>query len=240
MPSSAIESSPAMFQTSSVGPQRTPMSYELQSPASNASSYLNKTLNSVDNQGTNNQIAEVQSLIVNILLMDSRLNVFKDANFDSCNFCVCNGNIKGADSGILIEDPSGEAQYSCTCGFSAIRNRRFGIHAGLFYEDEVDITGVRNDRLDRRKPGLLSLEFNGEHKGDDPNKSVLELLLGQFTVPYPSSSSSQLLIRLSMNTDTSYAAISVDDFPLRGKSSFLFDLLYCRRLKFKTFEKEVI
>lgn len=215
MPSSAIESSPAMFQTSSVGPQRTPMSYELQSPASNASSYLNKTLNSVDNQGTNNQIAEVQSLIVNILLMDSRLNVFKDANFDSCNFCVCNGNIKGADSGILIEDPSGEAQYSCTCGFSAIRNRRFGIHAGLFYEDEVDITGVRNDRLDRRKPGLLSLEFNGEHKGDDPNMLVLELLLGQFTVPYPSSSSSQLLIRLSMNTDTSYAAISVDDFPLR-------------------------
>jgi mediator of RNA polymerase II transcription subunit 13 len=73
--------------------QRTPMSYELQSPASNASSYLNKTLNSVDNQGTNNQIAEVHSLIVNILLMDSRLNVFKDANFDSCNFCVCNGNI---------------------------------------------------------------------------------------------------------------------------------------------------
>lgn len=225
MSHSAIESSPAMFQTSSVGPQRTPMSYELQSPASNASSYLNKTLNSVDNQGTNNQIAEVHSLTVNILLMDSRLNVFKDANFDSCNFCVCNGNIRGADSGILVEDTTGEAQFSCTCGFSAIRNRRFGINAGIFYEDEVDITGVRNDRFDKRKPGLLSLEFNSERKGDDPNMLVLELLLGQFTVPYPSSSSSQLLIRLTMNTDTSYAAISVDDFPLRDGNEVSYSAL---------------
>jgi mediator of RNA polymerase II transcription subunit 13 len=63
-----------------------------------------------------------------------------------------------------------------------------GINAGIFYEDEVDITGVRNDRFDRRKPGLLSLELNSEHKGDDPNMLVLELLLGQFTVPYSSPS----------------------------------------------------
>ena len=75
---------------------------------------------------------------------------------------------------------------------------------------------MRNDRFDRRKPGLLSLELNSEHKGDDPNMLVLELLLGQFTVPYSSPSSSQLLIRLTMNTNTSYAANSVDDFPLKG------------------------
>ena len=108
MPSSAIESSPATFQNS-VGQQRTPMSYELQSPASNASSYLNKTLNSVDNQGTNHQIPEVHSLIVNIYLMDSRLNLFRDHNFDSCNICVCNMNIKGSDVGIYV--PENEQCY---------------------------------------------------------------------------------------------------------------------------------
>ncbi|KAK3606523.1 hypothetical protein CHS0354_041477 [Potamilus streckersoni] len=199
MPSSAIEASPATFQNS-VGQQRTPMSYELQSPASNASSYLNKTLNSVDNHGTNNQMPEVHSLTVNIVLSDSILNLFKDHNFDSCNICVCNMNIKGADLGVYVPDPSGgtESQYPCTCGFSAVMNRKYGHNAGLFYEDEVDIMGIRDERFDGRKASLAILDIQkqeGEGKTsniEDVTHVVLELLIGQFTVPLPGCSSAKL------------------------------------------------
>ena len=51
-----IDASPAFNMGSQ---QRTPMSYELTSPASNSSSYLNKTNNSIDNHGTNSQLPEV-------------------------------------------------------------------------------------------------------------------------------------------------------------------------------------
>ena len=40
-------------------------------------------------------VLQVNSLVVNIMLSDSLLNVFKDHNFDSCPICVCNMNIKG-------------------------------------------------------------------------------------------------------------------------------------------------
>lgn len=212
MPSSTVENSPATFLNNSVGQQRTPMSNynELQSPASNASSYLNKTLNSIDNQGTNHQIPEVHSLIVNVFLMDSRMNLFRDVNFDSCNICVCNMNIKGADSEIYLSDSSGEASTRCVCGFSAIVNRRFGHNSGLFYEDEVDITGIRNDRYDGRKPSLLALEYQKDNDkvsefADWPHE-ILNLLVSQFSIPYPSASTIQHLQRLSMtNTTSSFA-----------------------------------
>ncbi|KAK3084678.1 hypothetical protein FSP39_017312 [Pinctada imbricata] len=220
MPSSAIESSPATFQNS-VSQQRTPMSFELQSPASNASSYLNKTLNSVDNQGTNNQVPEVDSLIVNIYLMDSRLNLFRDHNFDSCNICVCNMNIKGSDVGIYVPESStsnSDSQIRCVCGFSAIMNRKSAHNAGLFYEDEVEITGIKDDRYEQRKPKLLALDYQKDSDDtslcDDVTQSVLELILGQFTVPYPSSSTLQHLTRLGMGNATRYV-----------ESSEIFDLL---------------
>ena len=50
-------------------------------------------------------------------------------------------NIKGADVGVYIPDPTQEAQYRCTCGFSAVMNRKFGNNSGLFLEDELDIIG---------------------------------------------------------------------------------------------------
>lgn len=222
MPSSAIEASPANFQNS-VGQQKTPLSYELQSPASNASSYLNKTLNSVENHGTNNQLPEVNSLIVNIVLSDSLLNLFKDHNFDSCNICVCNMNIKGADVSRFLPDISSnaESQYKCTCGFSAVMNRRYGHNAGLFYEDEVDITGIRDDRFERRKRSLLSMEYMKDSGSkllcEDVPQVVLELLVSQFSVPYPSSSASHHLAKLSMASATSNAGSLVNMLLLQGK-----------------------
>lgn len=211
MPSSAIEASPAMFQNS-IGQQRTPMSYELQSPASNASSYLNKTPNSNMNlnHGTNNQIPEVHSLIVNIVLSDSILNLFKDHNFDSCSICVCNMNIKGADLGLYIPNPNptGDQQYKCSCGFSAVMNKRFGQNAGLFYEDEVEITGVRDNRFEHRKPSLAIDCHKGEGEDiqvnniEDVTQVVLQLLLGQFSVPYSSCSSASLHNKLVIRATT--------------------------------------
>lgn len=54
-------------------------------------------------------------------------------------------NIKGADVGVYIPDPTQEAQYRCTCGFSAVMNRKFGNNSGLFLEDELDIIGRNTD-----------------------------------------------------------------------------------------------
>ena len=188
----SVEASPATFPHSNQ--QRTPLSYDLQSPASNASSYLNKNLNSVDNQGTNMQLPEVSSLVVNVLLSDSLLNIFKDHNFDSCTICVCNSNIKGSDFGQYIVDKSSELQYKCTCGFSAIMNRKLAPNSGLFYEDEVDVTGMRNNHYDQRKPSLLAIEASKEGAGKDSlggeiiPLEIFTLLQGQYSVLFPSSS----------------------------------------------------
>ena len=186
----SIEASPATF-----GQQRTPrtpMSYELQSPASNASSYM-RNLNSVDNHPTNSQCPESHSLVVNVMLSDSIFNLFKDHNFDSCPMCVCNTNIKGADMVNYIPDKTPEDQYLCQCGFSAVVNRRYGSNCGLFYEDEVDITGIRNERLERRKPSLSwLLNQDGKDSKDklDPGEvlpqDLLVLLQGHFASLYPS------------------------------------------------------
>ncbi|XP_064647452.1 mediator of RNA polymerase II transcription subunit 13-like isoform X2 [Lineus longissimus] len=187
----SIPASPATFPGSMQ--QRTPMSYELQSPASNASSYLNKNLNSIDNHGTNSQVPEAHSLTVNLVLSDTILNLFKDHNFDSCNICVCNMSIKGADVGIYIPESlvSQEPQYKCACGFSAVMNRKYGHNSGLFYEDEVDITGIRDDRFERHKPSLL-LTDNQKDPKCGPNRelvphSILHLLQAQYACPFPGS-----------------------------------------------------
>lgn len=53
-------------------------------------------------------VPEANSIVVNVLLTDSLLNVFRDHNFDSCTLCVCNagpkvvGNIKGTDAAVYL------------------------------------------------------------------------------------------------------------------------------------------
>ena len=181
---------------------RTPMSYELQSPASNASSYLNKNMSSVDNHPTNSQLPEVHSLVTNVVLSDSILNLFKDHNFNSCTICVCNMNIDGTDVGLYLPHTSSEPQYKCTCGFSAVMNRKCGVNSGLFYEDEVDITGIRDERLEHRKSSLLAAEQGKDtvlHNRTSGNtvagaaasaevvpQDIMALLQSQFSTLYPS------------------------------------------------------
>ncbi|XP_066252253.1 mediator of RNA polymerase II transcription subunit 13 isoform X2 [Euwallacea similis] len=177
-----------------------PPPYELPSPAnSNASSYLNKNLNSVEPVPTPQptlRTPEASSLVLNILLTDTVFNIFRDHNFDSCTLCVCNaspkvvGNIRGADAGIYLlnshsdklhacaqptspypgmgqpppygsmmspQHHSEEDPIRCSCGFSAVVNRRLAYGSGLFYEDEMEITGIAEDPGDRKKSSLLAL-----------------------------------------------------------------------------------
>lgn len=174
-----------------------PPPYELPSPAtSTASSYLNKNLNSVEPVSTPSvqRTPEASSLLVNILLADTALNIFRDHNFDSCTLCVCNaglkvvGNIRGADAGVYLMNSSSDRSLTgvniqqpgspyhsnmvqpplygilspqhhpqiaaieedsvrCSCGFSAVVNRRMAHRSGLFYEDEMEITGKQKNYL---------------------------------------------------------------------------------------------
>ncbi|XP_046361472.2 mediator of RNA polymerase II transcription subunit 13-like isoform X2 [Haliotis rufescens] len=232
LPTGTVESSPATFHNSNQQrtprTPRTPMSYELQSPASNASSILNKTLNSIDNHGTNNQLPEVHSLIVNVLLSDSILNLFKDHNFDSCNICVCNMDIKGSDAGLYVPDtgPNSDS-LSCSCGFSAAMNRKYGYNSGLFYEDEVDITGRREDRFERRKPSLLALDENTlkDNVPEDIPQIILELLLGQFTLPHPSMVAEHRLSLLDMCAATSFMGSVVDTLQISDGNEVSYNAL---------------
>lgn len=155
----------------SVGPGSAgpPMNYDLTSPASNQSSYLSKALPSVEPPGPTlglSQVPEATSLIVNIALQDSNINLFRDHNFDSCTMCVCNnnqrivGNIRGND-GTLYLPPNQlsmeEESICCNCGFSAVVNRRLAFQAGLFYEDEVDLTGLHEALANECKKHSLHL-----------------------------------------------------------------------------------
>ena len=135
-------------------------------------------------------LPECHSLMLNIVLGDSMLNVFRDHNFDSCVVCVCSdgqnwvGTIRGPDAvyylpvdssqnssrlkalpapqqqqfpgmGPGFMQPPGnqggnsggqqeEESCRCNCGFSALVNRRLAHQAGLFYEDEVEISGAQS------------------------------------------------------------------------------------------------
>nr|CAD7259219.1 unnamed protein product [Timema shepardi] len=206
-----------------------PPAYELPSPAtSTASSYLNKNINSVEPVPTPvmARTPEANSLVVNILLGDTSLNIFRDHNFDSCTLCVCNagpkvvGNIRGADAGIYLPAPPVQPPASlpfpptspypgmsmngppppygmmgsspghhrgtqldedpirCNCGFSAVVNRRLSHRSGLFYEDELEITGLAEDPSDRRK-GSLSAYLLTNSKNSQENASELVDILPQ-------------------------------------------------------------
>ncbi|CAF1367267.1 unnamed protein product [Rotaria sp. Silwood1] len=48
---------------------------------------------------------------------------------------------------------------SCSCGFSAVVNLRLGYSSGLFYEDEIEITGIKADIKYRQLNDNLSINL---------------------------------------------------------------------------------
>ncbi|CAB3370318.1 Hypothetical predicted protein [Cloeon dipterum] len=186
-PYGRMEASPMAMAPGVIGAHHRPAlppPYELASPASNPASYLNKSVNSVEPGPLSAAVIaarapEANSLVVNVLLTDSSLHVFRDHNFDSCTMCVCNaggkvvGNIRGADY-CLPEAGGGmgssdEDQIRCNCGFSAVVNRRLSHKAGLFYEDEVEITGPLHvdENIDRKRKGLSLVSAAGKCRGNE-------------------------------------------------------------------------
>lgn len=154
------------------------------------------------------RLPETNALILNLLLYDTSMNLFKDHNFDSCPLCVCNtgqgqmGNIRGSESGIYLpmrnnsgfdqslafggssmmaagSSASGSGTAGdesernrravlgsnpyvdndpiyCTCGFSAMMNRKLSHRSGLFYDDENEITGLADDPSETRSSAAVT------------------------------------------------------------------------------------
>ncbi|XP_076277174.1 mediator complex subunit skuld isoform X1 [Lasioglossum baleicum] len=218
----------APYRSATISGRPPPPPYDQPSPAtSTTSSYLNKNLNSIeaDTPGPT-RAPESNSLIVNILLGDTALNIFRDHNFDSCSLCVCNagpkvvGNIKGADAGVyLTHSWSGGAlfqdddQIRCSCGFSAVVNRRLAHRAGLFYEDEMEITGIAEDPAEKKKVSLVAVACGGGKASEGldvipPN--VLELLREQCLIVQSSASSLYRASRIYATMKNSMLAPTVN------------------------------
>ncbi|XP_045490873.1 mediator of RNA polymerase II transcription subunit 13 [Colias croceus] len=134
-------------------------------------------------------------LLLNVLLADTVLNVFRDHNFDSCTLCVCNaggrsvGNIRGADAstylpGVEWGGGAEDEPAHCSCGFSAVVNRRLAHRAGLFYEDELEITGVAEEPRVRCGGGGGGAGAAGGGLGD-----VAGVLVAQCAAPAGGSAS---------------------------------------------------
>ncbi|XP_029056486.1 mediator of RNA polymerase II transcription subunit 13 isoform X1 [Osmia bicornis bicornis] len=197
----------APYRSATITGRPPPPPYDQPSPAtSTTSSYLNKNLNSIEADTPGPARApESNSLIVNILLGDTALNIFRDHNFDSCSLCVCNagpkvvGNIKGADAGVYLTHSwsagalyQDDDQIRCSCGFSAVVNRRLAHKAGLFFEDEMEITGIAEDPSEKKKASLVAVACGGGKTSEGldaipPN--VLELLREQCLIVQSSASS---------------------------------------------------
>lgn len=126
------------------------------------------------NSPTISMHSEIDSLVLNVLLNDSILNIYRDINFDSCVLCACTPNelsIHGADSIIYLEKSKNShsstiydhqqtsINNSCSCGFSAVVNLRLSSSAGLFYEDETEITGIKNDIKYRQIQEQLTVQL---------------------------------------------------------------------------------
>ncbi|CAF5187076.1 unnamed protein product, partial [Rotaria magnacalcarata] len=86
---------------------------------------------------------------------------------------------------------------SCSCGFSAVVNLRLGHSSGLFYEDEIEITGIKADIKYRQTMDQLSVNvlelierkeclsspfdyFNNQYSQKQNTQDTLELLKQPF------------------------------------------------------------
>lgn len=199
--------------------QRTPINYEMMSPASSSgassSFYAGRNIGSVDAQCqsmSTGPLPEAGALYVGLALADSALSIFRDVNFDSCTMCVCNVNIDGSDIGSVLPVRSGSASIDegiqCNCAFSAVINRRHARLSGLFYEDEVDITGIRHSVYDQiRLPPLCPVGTsdarNPASRVETLPEDVVHLLRTQLSTMYPSCAASQVCMARS---DPAYMA----------------------------------
>ena len=108
------------------------------------------------------------SLTINLVLSDSILNLYRDINFNSCTMCVCTneGNIKGGEALMYLPHFAGDDDHNCTCGYSAVVNRKLSHLAGMFLEDEREVTSVQEDVYFKKKLSLLLLDPKSQEQGE--------------------------------------------------------------------------
>lgn len=269
-------------------PSHPPPPYEMHAAKMNQSRVVGQPLSST---GSSSKASEANSLLVNVLLYDTSLNIFRDHNFDSCTICVCNastkcvGNIRGLDSGIYLSlasnchfnnnlsaivdksfenqnvDPKSLTRYvgnsrnlintseceaaksstfnsmqtcssctqsiptselasalvnnppqlnlngyhddepiPCSCGFSAVINRRLAHQTGLFFEDEMEITGMARDPSNFKKRSLMALL-----KGEQSENRMMNIKTEPGTEDKTMDESNSLNITASANASISMA-----------------------------------
>ncbi|GIX70393.1 mediator of RNA polymerase II transcription subunit 13 [Caerostris extrusa] len=76
-------------------------------------------------------------------------------------------NIKGSDAGIILPNSliptwNDEPQYKCTCGFSAVVHRHRSYNSGLFYEDELEVTGSVCDNMNNSVYSSVNIKTEAE------------------------------------------------------------------------------
>ena len=110
----------------------------------------------------------LNSLTLNLVLSDSILNLFRDINFNSCTMCVCTneGNIKGGEAVMYLPEFGKDDDYDCKCGYSAFTARRASHLAGMFVEDEREVTGLQEDPYYKKKLSLLLLDPKSQEQGE--------------------------------------------------------------------------
>lgn len=191
---------------------------------------------------------DAYAVLANLVLSDSMLNLYKDHNFESCTLCACNGNIKGSDIGIylpnsLLPCESDEPHFKCVCGFSAVSNRHRSYFAGLFYEDEVEITGVIYDPIERlekksltyQKPGLeekiIKETMEKSHTVEDlqSDANLLNLIKSQCSSLFSSTSPltkaaiyESLRRQRDQDEDASFLPILLNSVKVLSKKAYLF------------------
>ena len=119
-------------------------------------------------QGSTQAPPAANSLTINLVLSDSILNLYRDINFNSCTMCVCTneGNIKGGESLMYLPHFAGNDDHNCTCGYSAVVNRKLSHLAGMFLEDEREVTSVQEDVYFKKKLSLLLLDPKSQEQGE--------------------------------------------------------------------------
>jgi len=171
------------------------------------------------------RIPEASSLMLNLMLSDTILNVFRDHNFDSCTICVCSneGNIRGRDAAPYLPNFSGDDDITCICGFSALMNRKLAHQSGLFYEDETEITGITEDLYHRKKTSMLLLDpkynnSNDEHHDqerislvDSIPPALMELITEQSIIHWSENNTIRKYCQQYLRTTHQSPGISVVD-----------------------------
>ena len=74
--------------------------------------------------------------------------------------------VQGGESLLYLPQFSAEEDHDCKCGYSAVVNRRLTHLAGMFLEDEREVTGIQEDLYYKKRLSLLLLDPKCQEQGE--------------------------------------------------------------------------